>query len=242
MRDLGLRVGLAANPDTPFEALEPYLDQVDLVLCMTVFPGLRRAVLHRRGHAQGAPGPRRGRRRADSPTSTSRSTGASTRDTVRRGGPGGGQRVRGRLGRLRPPRPGAAAELRGRAAERDPAPARPVGSTVPSYGGRTRERRSWTGPPGRPVAAASAWPAGSDSTWAVTRTETCSSMDGEGSDVSDRSDEAFMARAMDLAAAVQGTTAPNPWVGLCGRDRPTGRRSRRGHRARPAGRTPRWRR
>ncbi len=39
MRDLGLRVGLAANPDTPFEAIEPYLDQVDLVLCMTVFPG-----------------------------------------------------------------------------------------------------------------------------------------------------------------------------------------------------------
>ncbi len=39
MRDLGLRVGLAANPDTPFEALAPYLDQVDLVLCMTVFPG-----------------------------------------------------------------------------------------------------------------------------------------------------------------------------------------------------------
>jgi len=39
MRELGLRVGLAANPDTPYEALEPYLDQVDLVLCMTVFPG-----------------------------------------------------------------------------------------------------------------------------------------------------------------------------------------------------------
>jgi ribulose-phosphate 3-epimerase len=39
MRDLGLRVGLAANPDTPFEALEPYLHLVDLVLCMTVFPG-----------------------------------------------------------------------------------------------------------------------------------------------------------------------------------------------------------
>ncbi|MGA2835921.1 MAG: ribulose-phosphate 3-epimerase [Acidimicrobiales bacterium] len=39
MRDLGLRVGLAANPDTPFEALEPYLSLVDLVLCMTVFPG-----------------------------------------------------------------------------------------------------------------------------------------------------------------------------------------------------------
>jgi ribulose-phosphate 3-epimerase len=39
MRTLGLRVGLAANPDTPFEALEPFLDRVDLVLCMTVFPG-----------------------------------------------------------------------------------------------------------------------------------------------------------------------------------------------------------
>jgi len=39
MRALGLRVGLAANPDTPFEALEPHLGAVDLVLCMTVFPG-----------------------------------------------------------------------------------------------------------------------------------------------------------------------------------------------------------
>ncbi len=39
MRALGLRAGLAANPDTPFEAIEPYLDRVDVVLCMTVFPG-----------------------------------------------------------------------------------------------------------------------------------------------------------------------------------------------------------
>jgi ribulose-phosphate 3-epimerase len=39
MRRLGLRVGLALNPDTPFEAVAPYLDHVDLVLCMTVFPG-----------------------------------------------------------------------------------------------------------------------------------------------------------------------------------------------------------
>jgi len=38
-RSLGLRVGLAANPDTPFEDFEPFLDRVDLVLCMTVFPG-----------------------------------------------------------------------------------------------------------------------------------------------------------------------------------------------------------
>ncbi len=39
MRSLGLRVGLALNPDTPFSAVEPFLDQVDLILCMTVFPG-----------------------------------------------------------------------------------------------------------------------------------------------------------------------------------------------------------
>jgi ribulose-phosphate 3-epimerase len=39
MRDLGLRAGLALNPDTPFDAVAPFLDSVDLVLCMTVFPG-----------------------------------------------------------------------------------------------------------------------------------------------------------------------------------------------------------
>ncbi len=39
MRGLGLRAGLALNPDTPFEAVAPYLGAVDLVLCMTVMPG-----------------------------------------------------------------------------------------------------------------------------------------------------------------------------------------------------------
>ncbi|MGH9103974.1 MAG: ribulose-phosphate 3-epimerase [Acidimicrobiales bacterium] len=39
MRSLGLDVGLAVNPDTPFETFRPWLDRVDLVLCMTVFPG-----------------------------------------------------------------------------------------------------------------------------------------------------------------------------------------------------------
>jgi ribulose-phosphate 3-epimerase len=39
MRNLGLRAGLALNPDTPFEAVEPYLGAVDLVCCMSVFPG-----------------------------------------------------------------------------------------------------------------------------------------------------------------------------------------------------------
>jgi ribulose-phosphate 3-epimerase len=39
MRDLGLDVGLAVNPETPFEDFSPWLDQLDLVLLMTVHPG-----------------------------------------------------------------------------------------------------------------------------------------------------------------------------------------------------------
>ena len=39
MRALGLDVGLAVNPDTPFEAFAPFLDDLDLLLLMTVFPG-----------------------------------------------------------------------------------------------------------------------------------------------------------------------------------------------------------
>ncbi len=39
MRSLGLRAGVALNPDTPLDAVRPYLGDVDLVLCMTVFPG-----------------------------------------------------------------------------------------------------------------------------------------------------------------------------------------------------------
>ena len=38
-RALGLRVGLAANPDTPFERVAPFLGEVDVLLVMTVFPG-----------------------------------------------------------------------------------------------------------------------------------------------------------------------------------------------------------
>jgi ribulose-phosphate 3-epimerase len=39
MRGLGLDVGMAVNPDTPFEAFADHLGAVDLVLLMTVFPG-----------------------------------------------------------------------------------------------------------------------------------------------------------------------------------------------------------
>jgi ribulose-phosphate 3-epimerase len=38
-RALEMGVGLAVNPDTPFEAFEDYLDRIDLILLMTVVPG-----------------------------------------------------------------------------------------------------------------------------------------------------------------------------------------------------------
>ena len=39
IREAGVQVGLALNPATPLSAVEPYLDQIDLLLCMTVVPG-----------------------------------------------------------------------------------------------------------------------------------------------------------------------------------------------------------
>jgi ribulose-phosphate 3-epimerase len=39
VRGLGKKVGLAFNPDMPVERVEPYLRDIDLALCMTVFPG-----------------------------------------------------------------------------------------------------------------------------------------------------------------------------------------------------------
>lgn len=39
MRDLGLGVGLALNPDATFESIAPFLADIDLLLCMSVFPG-----------------------------------------------------------------------------------------------------------------------------------------------------------------------------------------------------------
>lgn len=38
-RNLGLGIGLAVNPDGTFADVAPWLDQIDLLLCMTVFPG-----------------------------------------------------------------------------------------------------------------------------------------------------------------------------------------------------------
>jgi ribulose-phosphate 3-epimerase len=36
---LGLHAGLAINPETPYEAIDPFLADADLILCMTVHPG-----------------------------------------------------------------------------------------------------------------------------------------------------------------------------------------------------------
>jgi ribulose-phosphate 3-epimerase len=39
LRDLGVGVGLVLNPETPVDAVLPYLDEIDLLLFMTVHPG-----------------------------------------------------------------------------------------------------------------------------------------------------------------------------------------------------------
>ncbi|MGE3182801.1 MAG: ribulose-phosphate 3-epimerase [Phycisphaerae bacterium] len=39
IRDLGAKVGLALNPATPAEVAFPFLDEVDIILVMTVWPG-----------------------------------------------------------------------------------------------------------------------------------------------------------------------------------------------------------
>lgn len=39
IREAGLKVGLSLSPDTPADAIAPYLDMVDMVLVMSVYPG-----------------------------------------------------------------------------------------------------------------------------------------------------------------------------------------------------------
>ena len=39
IKSLGKKVGLSLNPDTTIDIIEKYLDQIDLVLVMTVYPG-----------------------------------------------------------------------------------------------------------------------------------------------------------------------------------------------------------
>lgn len=39
IKSRGRRAGLAIRPDTPLDAVIPYIDRIDMVLCMTVEPG-----------------------------------------------------------------------------------------------------------------------------------------------------------------------------------------------------------
>jgi ribulose-phosphate 3-epimerase len=39
MRELGLRVGLTHNPETPVDAVLPYVEEIDVLLFMSVHPG-----------------------------------------------------------------------------------------------------------------------------------------------------------------------------------------------------------
>ncbi len=39
IRELGCRCGLVLNPDTPADSILPWIDQLDMVLAMTVWPG-----------------------------------------------------------------------------------------------------------------------------------------------------------------------------------------------------------
>ena len=39
LKEKGVKVGIALNPETPLKRIEPYLKQIDLVLVMTVKPG-----------------------------------------------------------------------------------------------------------------------------------------------------------------------------------------------------------
>lgn len=46
LKEAGYQVGLALNPETPLEAVEPFIDTVDLVLFLAVNPGLQGQDFH----------------------------------------------------------------------------------------------------------------------------------------------------------------------------------------------------
>ena len=47
IRDLGCQCGISLNPDTPVSSLEPFLEEVDLILAMTVQPGFGGQAFHK---------------------------------------------------------------------------------------------------------------------------------------------------------------------------------------------------
>ena len=56
IRAAGVKAGLALNPATPFSAVEPFLDQIDMLLCMTVVPGFGGAGFYAGNHGEGGSG------------------------------------------------------------------------------------------------------------------------------------------------------------------------------------------
>ena len=102
IRDAGCLAGLAINPGTPVEAVAEVVDLLDLVLCMTVNPGLGRSGVHRDLARQGQPAARPRRAGpADPGRRRHRRRHRSHRAGCR------GDAVRRRLGDLRRARPGA---------------------------------------------------------------------------------------------------------------------------------------
>ena len=86
IHDSGCKAGLVFNPATPLSCLDHVLDKLDLVLIMSVNPGLRRPVVHSRGAGQArarARAHRCSRSRARAARSGSRSTAASRSTTSR---------------------------------------------------------------------------------------------------------------------------------------------------------------
>ena len=65
IRALGKKAGVTMNPATPVESIEHVIDMVDLVLVMSVNPGLRRPEVHPGGRGKDPPGRGAGRRPAD---------------------------------------------------------------------------------------------------------------------------------------------------------------------------------
>ena len=105
MRDLGLGVGLAVNPETPIEACDPWLDRIDLLLVMSVHPGFGGQHFIARGRAEGRPGRRAWPARGSGSLAIEVDGGIDV-DTVGRHGPGRGGHLRGGQRDLRAAGPG----------------------------------------------------------------------------------------------------------------------------------------
>ena len=102
IRENGCKPGLVFNPATPLDFLDYALDKLDLVLLMSVNPGLRRTAVHSRARW---PSSREVRRRIDAQRAGARAPGNRRRREGRQHRchrAGGRGHLRRRLGDLRP--------------------------------------------------------------------------------------------------------------------------------------------